>query len=408
MYRILLAHTRHFYGGGDSTYNFNLANLLRKKGHEVCFFAMSDERNIPDPNCDLFVSNIDFRRLDNSKSLRNSLRVLRRAIYSSESRKKFKILLKRFKPDVLHLQNIHAHLTPSIIMEAKRWGLPVVWTLHDYKLICPNSHMLIDSTKEICEACMGGDFYHAFLKGCKKGSHLASGMATIEAYAHRLLRIKQRVQRFISPSDFLRGKCIDAGFEPEKVRHLPNFLPDQLFVPKLNDEGYILFMGRLEPIKGIYPLLEACKRAPNVRLVLAGRTEEPILSQLPALLPPNAAHVGMKHGEDLRNLLLNCRAVIVPSLWYENQPFSIIEAFGAGKPVIASDLGGMTELVEHQQRGLLAPPGDVDALSQCMRVLTEYPEEARRMGTAARQYAAEHHSPETHYKKLLEIYSELG
>jgi len=368
---------------------------------------MSDERNIPDPNCDLFVSNIDFKRLDNSKSLRNGLRVLNRAIYSSESRKKFRILLNRFKPDILHLQNIHAHLTPSIIMEANGWDLPVIWTVHDYKLVCPNSHMLIDSTKEICEACVGGDFYHAFLKRCKKGSHLASGMATIEAYAHRSLRIKQRVQRFIAPSTFLRGKFIDAGFGPEKVRHVPYCLPDQLFDSKLNDEGYILFMGRLESIKGIYQVLEACKRVADVRLVLAGRASEPILSQLPALLPSNAVYVGMKHGEELRNLLLNCRAVIVPSLWYENQPFSIIEAFAAGKPVIASDLGGMTELVGHQQRGLLAPPGDVDALSRCMRVLTECPQKARRMGKAARQYAAEHHSSEKHYYKLLEIYTQV-
>ena len=140
---------------------------------------------------------------------------------------------------------------------------------------------------------------------------------------------------------------------------------------------------------------------------MAGRVEEPIASKLPELLPPNAKYVGMKHGDELRSLLLGSRAVVVPSLCYENQPFSIIEAFAAAKPVIASDLGGMTELVQHGERGLLVPPGNVEALGNAMEWMVTHPEEAKDMGRKARIYALEEHSAEVHYKKLLQVYKRV-
>jgi glycosyltransferase involved in cell wall biosynthesis len=402
--RIVLVNTRHFRGGGDSTYTFNLAELLQSKGHEVAFFAMQDPRNLPDPNADLFVSHIDFRDLNKRKNLITGLQVLRRFIYSTEARWKFRLLLDRFSPDIVHLQNIHAHITPSVIFEAKRRGLAVVWTLHDYKLICPNSHFLIDATGQICEACGKGAYYQPVLKRCKKGSLLASGMAALEAYAHRLMRVCDRVDAFLAPSAFLRNKLLDRGFPPEKVYHLPLFLPSELFHDNDNNEGYLLFLGKLEPIKGIYPLLEACRSIPEIRLILAGRVEEPLASALPGLLPPNAQYVGLMHGEELRQLLYNSVAVVLPSLGFENQPFSILEAFACGKPVIASDLGGMTELVVNRERGLLVPPGNVEALAKAMRWIVGHPTEAHDMGQNAYNYVAKTHQAEHHYQDLIRIY----
>ena len=130
--RILIVNAFHFPGGGDSTYAFNLAALLRGKGHKVAFFAMQDGRNISDENSDLFVSHIDFAQLNRRKSLMSGLKIMRRVIYSTDARTKFGRLIKRFQPDIVHLQNIHAHITPSVIFEAKAQGLPVVWTLHDH------------------------------------------------------------------------------------------------------------------------------------------------------------------------------------------------------------------------------------------------------------------------------------
>jgi glycosyltransferase involved in cell wall biosynthesis len=405
--RILLANSFHFYGGGDSTYTFNLANLLRSKGHRVAFFAMQDERNISDSNSDLFVSHIDFKELDRNKNLLAGLRVMRRVIYSTEARKKFSQMLERLHPDIIHLQNIHAHITPSVIFEAKKRGLPVVWTLHDYKLICPNTHFLIDKKGEICEACSRNHYYQAVLKRCKKDSLLASAMASVEAYAHRIMGLRNIIDFFITPSAFLRSKLIDRGFPPEKVKHLPLFLTEDVFHDVNEDKGYLLFFGKLDPIKGIYPLLEACQKAKKIHLSLAGRAEEPLTSRLQEILLPNTKYVGMKYGDELRNLILGARAVILPSLWYENQTFSIIEAFAAGKPVIASDLGGMTELVKNSKGGLLVPPGDVEALAEAMEWIATHAKQANQMGQAAREYAMREHSSQKHYERLMHIYERV-
>jgi glycosyltransferase involved in cell wall biosynthesis len=405
--KILLVNTRHFRGGGDSTYTFNLADLLRRKGHEVAFFAMQDERNLPDPNSDLFVSHIDFRELNKKKSIAAGIRVASRAIYSVEARRKFASLLDRFHPDIVHLQNIHGHITPSVIFEAKKRGLPIVWTLHDYKMICPNTHFLNDPNNQICEACGNGRYYQAVLKRCKKGSILASAMAALEAYVHGIIGVRNAPDYFLTPSSFLRNKLLERGFSPDKVKHIPLFLPDEMFNGSSQDKAYLLFMGKLDPLKGIYPLFAACKQAPKVSLKIAGRAEDMIAEKLPSLLPPHAEYVGMKQGEELRQLLFGSRAVVLPSLWYENQPFSILEAFAAGKPVIASELGGMTELVEHRERGMLVPPGNAKSLADAMTWMAEHPQESQEMGRRAREYALQAHSADAHYNKLMEVYEQI-
>ncbi|MCE5242555.1 MAG: glycosyltransferase family 4 protein [Syntrophobacteraceae bacterium] len=405
MKKILLVNTYHFRGGGDSTYTFNLAGLLRGKGHEVAFFGMKDARNVPDEHEEFFVEPIDFRKLNDRRSLRDCVSVLSRVIYSRENRRRFSKILDRFNPDIVHLQNIHGHISPSVIFEANARGVPVVWTLHDYKLICPNTHLLVDSTRQVCEACADARYYRAVLKCCKKGSRLASGMAALEAYAHRWMHVREGVGRFLTPSGFLREKLLRlAGFAAEEVVHLPLFIPPEMFTNGGRDEGYILFMAKLDSIKGLHVLLDACRLAPSVRVVLAGRLEVPHAEKFIAALPENATYVGMKHGEELNRLRSQARAVVLPSVWYENQPFTIIEAFAAGKAVIASDLGGMTELVLHGRRGLLVPPDDAHSLANAMQWVASNPPEAARMGQDARRYAAGEHAADVHYERLLEIY----
>ena len=399
--KILLINTRHFFGGGDSTYTFNLADMLRQKRHEVAFFAMQDGRNLPDSNSDVFVSHIDFKELNQNKSIFTGFKVASRVIYSKEAREKFSKLLDRFKPDIVHLQNIHGHITPSAIFEAKKRNLPMVWTLHDYKMVCPNTHFLIDATNEICEACDKGHFYQAVLKRCKKGSLLASTMACMEAYVHRIIGLRNLPNYFVTPSAFLRNKLIERGFSPNKIIHIPLFLPDAIFDDAGHDGGYFLFIAKLEPLKGIYPLLEASRQAPDVRLKIAGRADDAVFRQLPKLLSTNAEYIGMKQGDELRELVLRARAIVLPSLWYENQPFSILEAFVAGKPVIASDLGGMIELVKNGERGILVPPGDVKALAEAMDWMNAHPLKTKEMGERARVYASAIHSSAAHYKKLM-------
>lgn len=403
---VVFANTRHFFGGGDSAYTINLCGLLRRYEHRVAAFAMRDERNLADPNADLFVDHIDFRALNGAVGIKSMAKVISRVIYSPENRRRFGLLVDRCKPDIIHLQGIHGHISPSIILEAKSRNLPVVWTLHDYKLICPNTHYFVDGTGEICEACGNLHYYRALVKCCKKNSLLASTMASIEAYSHRLMKIRDRVDCFLTPSDFLRKKLIEnGGFPSHKVFHVPLFVPQQTFSCIPEDGDYLLFMARLERIKGIHVLAEACRRVPAVKVLLAGAVEKSFAERLGTLLPDNARYVGLKHGEELKKLRSAARAIVLPSICYENQPFTILEAFASGKPVVASDLGGMTELIRHGERGLLVPPGDAEALAEAMQWMTGNPQEARRMGEAARMFAIAEHGEEVHLRRLLEVYS---
>jgi len=407
---ILIINTRHYFGGGDSTYTFALASLLKKKGHNVYFFAMKSERNIPDPNEDLFVSYIDFKELNRKKNLKSAFQVLSRVIYSQEARSKLSMLLDRIrvKIDIIHLQNIHGHLSPSIIYEAKKRNIPLIWTLHDYKLICPNSHFIIDSTGEICEACILGNYFNAIKKKCKKNSLLASLMAAIEAYSHKIMNIKSRIDLFISPSNFLKQKLLEAGFSRKKIIHLPLFLPDSIFKEKDNsDKGYLLYMGKIEPIKGLVPLLKASKICKKISLKIAGRMDQSFKYTFEKLIPDNVEYIGMKHGKELEDLVLGARAVVLPSLWYENQPFSVLEAFARAKPVIVSDIGGMSELAKQEQIGILVPPGNIELLAEAMRWMHYNQNKARVMGKRAFEYAKRNHSSEVHYKKLIKLYKNL-
>ncbi len=403
-----MVNTRHYHGGGDSTYAFNLASLLREKGHHVSFFAMQDERNLPDPNSDLFVSPINFRDLNQKKNLKTGWQVLTRSIYSNEARKKFALLLEREKPDIIHVHNLHAHITPSILFEARKQGIPVVWTLHDYKLVCPNSHLLIDTTGNICEACKGGRFYQAVWKKCKKGSFLASFMACLEAYVHQILGIRDLVDVFLTPSEFLRNVFLENGFPSEKIVHIPYqiAIPHRTRSRVLSD--YFLFLGKLDRIKGIYVLAEAAKNLPEIEFRLAGKADDKEAQDFLSTLPPNMHYLGMKTGVELATLLGDSRALILPSIWYENQPLVILEAFAAGKPVIVSNLGGMKELAKPEERGLLFEAGNARQLAASIKFLYENPDKCEEYGKNSLEYVKQYHSSDEHYRQIMNIYTRLA
>ena len=402
--RVLIANTRHYKQGGDSTYAFGLADALRGAGHDVGFFAMAGDRNEPDPNADLFVSYIDFRELNQKKSVSSGLQVLRRSIFSREAEEKFTRMVDRFQPDVVHLQNIHAHLTPSIVFAARRKGLPVVWTLHDYKLMCPNSHFRIDTTGELCESCRPGHYLPALAKRCKKGSLLASGMAAVEAYAHWGRGLRRQVDCYLSPSRFLADKLIEHGWPAARVRHVPNFLDAPAERPVRGPGRHFLFVGKVEELKGIGTLLDAATKVPQCDILVAGGCDDPAMRARLDHLPANVRYLGSKTRGEIAALLAEARALVMPSIWYENQPMVILEAFAAGVPVIGSRLGGIPELVADASRGALVEPGDATDLAAAIARLDRDPDLAMAMGRAAHQYVVRHHSAAAHVAAVTHIY----
>jgi glycosyltransferase involved in cell wall biosynthesis len=201
--RILMVQTFYYPRGGDSTYMLGLSKLLEEHGHEVVPFGMETPHNLATPYAEYFVSEIDFPSLLGRRSPRAAWRVLTRSVYSGEARRKIAALCEAAKPDIAHFHNIHAHLTTSIIGPLRKRAIPIVWTLHDFRLVCPNTSFL--SHSEICERCLPNRFYHAVLQRCKKGSLPASAVAALTSVYDRLSRVPSRIDRFITPSVFRRS-----------------------------------------------------------------------------------------------------------------------------------------------------------------------------------------------------------
>jgi glycosyltransferase involved in cell wall biosynthesis len=389
--KVLMVNTYHYRRAGAEVHALDLAEHLRQHGHEVRFFSMRHPDNIESEDSKYWVPEIDYRVLNAAKSPANAWRVLSRAIYSVPTRKALARMLDDWRPDVAHLHNIHHHLTPSIVVELNARAVPVVWTLHDYKLICPNQGL--ETHGALCERCKGGRFMQCTVQKCKKDSRSASFVATLEAEAHRFLRLRDRVASFIAPSAFLRGKFIEFGWPPDKLVHMANFNNLPLAAEVEMPEGRrVLFAGQLEWEKGVLTLLDALEHVAGVRLDIAG--DGPLRGQIEARVAALGAgdaevHVHGHVSKDVLGGLIDAaRVVAVPSQWYENSPYSVIEAFAHARPVVASRIGGLPELVVDGVNGAVVEPGDADGFARAILRLLDDPESWRRCAEGALATAA--------------------
>ncbi len=403
--RILLVNKFYFPLGGTETCLFHLENLLRQKGHFVVNFSTRDLRNKASEHSRFFVEKIDYNRRD--ISLGQKLTFAARLLYSRDAARKMDALLRQTKPDIAHLHNICHQISPSILPVLNRRGIPIVQTLHDLKLACPNYRML--GPDGPCERCKGHRYYNVALQRCVKNSLAFSSLNCIEAYFHSAIRIYDLVDLFICPSRFNRDKLISFGQDPRRFRHLPNFVELDPS-PSLSSGGYILFCGRLGSEKGLFTLLKAVQADSNIKLVIAGSGPEelPVRRYLSEKDVDNVELAGFLSGEERNRLIRRSSFMVVPSECYENCSLSVLEAFASGKPVVGSNIGGIPEQITPGVNGLLFEPGNVEDLREKIRYLVSHPEEVLRMGKGARQTAEGIYSPDAHYSRLMQIYSEAA
>ena len=404
--RILMVQTFYYPRGGDSTYMLALSRLLEEKGHEVFPFAMKHKSNLPSSYSKYFVREIDFPELLRQSSPRAALTVAARSIHNSEARGSIAALADEVKPDIAHFHNIHAHLTASIIAPLRRRGIPIVWTLHDYRLICPNTSLL--SRGELCERCLPNRFHEAILQRCKKGSLPASFVAMLTTCYDRLIRIPRRIDRFIAPSDFLKSKLMEGGFDAARIESVPNFV-DLARYRALPEKDYFCYVGRLSYEKGVDLLIRAMAKLDGGRLlIVGGGPEEASLKKLAVELDTKLVEfAGYRSGEELVRILAEAQFVVLPSRWYENLPFAVMEAFASSKPVVASRIGGIPEMVEDGANGLLFPMGDVEALASCLKRMLGDRRMREEMGRRGREKAERLYAPEVHYARVEKIYREV-
>ena len=410
--KVLLVNKFHYRKGGSETYYFALAELLRSAGHTVLFFAMQDERNEPCDQGRYFVSNVEY---NGQQGAAQKLKSAAKLLYSAEARDKFAALLQAERPDVVHLNLVHRQITLSILEPCQKLGIPVVFTQHDLICVCPNYTCL--SPNGVCEACLGGNFTPCVRQKCVKGSAAKSLLAAAEARLYRLRGSYQKIDRYLCPSAFYQDILRRCGFTRSPILHLPNFLPRgtvyEWVLPRPGQDG-LLYLGRLTPEKGIATLLRAaalCTKAPGFRLRIAG--DGPQRAELEALaaelgLGERVEFLGFLTGEPLKDALRGCRAVVLPSEWYENGPYSVMEALSCGKPVIGSAAGGIPEMVREGETGFLFPPGDEAALAAAMQKLLALPEnEYAALCRNAVRLAEEKFSAQTHLERLTGIYEEV-
>ncbi|MEN6521698.1 MAG: glycosyltransferase family 4 protein [Armatimonadota bacterium] len=405
---ILLCNKFYRPFGGPETILFDCVREFTALGHNVIPFAMAHPDNVASPYSDYFVSNVDYNK-KGAKGIRKLLNEATDLVYSTKARAQIEKLIADTHPDVAHAHNIYHQLSPSILVALKKAGIPTVMTLHDGKLVCAS--MLFLTHGRICEKCAGRKFYNAVLNKCVKDSYSASLLCFIEETLHRWFRIYEKnVDIFITPSHFLKSRMVENGrLKDEKVRVLPNYANVQGITPDYRPGDYGFFAGHVELYKGAGTLLEACRHIPDFEVRLAGRGSfyENRKQIIESMGLKNVIFLGFQTGVHLKQLFQKSRFVIVPSECYENCPMTILEAFAAGKPVIASRIGGIPELVKHGTDGFLFEPGNVDELAQCMKTLIDDPELASEMGMQGRKKVEQHYSIENYINSTLDMYNEV-
>ena len=388
--------------------------MMRDQGHEVALFSMADDRGEPTGYDRHFVQHIDFKA--GSGVLRKA-QLAAHAVYSTEARQKIREMIQDFRPDVAHVRNIYHHLSPSILWELKAQGIPVVYHVNDFKLLCPSYNLV--SRGQACEACKGGAFWRALPSECYPGLGARTTLVA-EAYVHRWLGTYRKcVDRFLAPSQFVREKFVEHGWDGSKFEVLGHFQRVGPWNGYAAKDGPVLYCGRLSAEKGVDDLLRAIRQVPDVRLVIAG--DGPQRSELEELavrlglskLGSNnvgstsvefVGHVGARERDAL---MAQSRFTVLPTHAYETLGKAILESYAQGRAVVATDIGSRREFVRDGETGLLYRCGDVNELAQTIALLAANPAMAHEMGRAGREMVRNEYTPEKRYEKLAGLYEEL-
>ena len=391
--KILLVNKFYYRRGGDCIYMLNLEQLLKAHGHEVAVFAMDYPENLDTPWKKYFPKNM------------SKLMAFTRPFGSHEVKSTFKKLLDDFKPDVVHLNNVHTQLSPVMAELAHQRGIKVVWTLHDYKLLCPRYDCLKNGNT-ICETCFNSDKKACLDNKCMKGSKLASFIGYKEAVTWNRKRLEACTDVFICPSQFMADKMVQGGFSKSKMQTLCNFIDvekckfsstdgtdytdDVELLPKRED--YYCFIGRLSHEKGAKTLIEAANQLPYKLVIIGGG---PLMDELKSVAHTNIEFVGFKQWDDIKQLVGKARFSVIPSEWYENNPLSVIEAQCLGTPVLGANIGGIPELTDYTfSSGNIA-----DLKTKIEKMWNSELDYQQIASDAQHRYDAE-----TYYDKLINIY----
>lgn len=397
--KILMANKFWYLKGGAERYMFELIRLLVRHGHSAVPFAMRHPKNQPSSYERFFVSEVETR--DPGMGWQG-LRLAGRMTWSFEAARKFGALLRKEGPDLVHVHNIYHQISPSILKVAEKRHVPVVQTLHDYHLVSPNYGMFAHGAPAMPSKTH--PYWDTVSRRLVRDSLPASALSAFKSWLHTRLKAYAHVYRFIAPSRFMRDIMLDYGWPKEKVVHIPHFIDLDGWDPVPQSEDRVVFVGRLSPEKGAVTLVEAMSEVPHLKASIVGDGPDMARLRLIAnkLNLKNVEFKGALYGAALRKEMARARAVIVPSLSFEVFGLTVLEAYALGKPVVASDVGGLPEVVKVGETGYLFAPGHHEDLADRLKKLT--PEKARVMGAMGRKLAEREYGPEEHYRRIMKVY----
>ena len=382
--------------GGSETYIFKLGEALEQHGHEVQYFGMEHEGRCVGNRVNAYTSDMDFHGGSKFAKLTYPIKT----IYSKEARKKIRLVLDDFEPDVVHLNNFNYQLTPSVILEVVKWRKKnnkkcrIVYTAHDYQLICPNHMMNNPNTHKNCEKCVGEKFINCLKGKCVHGSSAKSAVGMAESYFWNIKGTYKYIDSFICCSEFMKAKLDTNPVFADKTVALHNFI-DRVEWKDTEKKDYILYFGRYSDEKGIGTLIEVCRSMPDVQFVFAGNG--PLENTVNNV--PNIKNVGFQTGDKLEKLIREARVSVYPSEWYENCPFSVMESQMYGTPVLGANIGGIPELIDTGKTGELFESGnEVDLKDNLLKILEksdEYSENCRSI---------KFNTISEYYDKILKVY----
>jgi glycosyltransferase involved in cell wall biosynthesis len=373
--RILLVHNAYGkFSGEEAVFNAQ-AKLLKDNGHEVLLFERSSAE---------------------IKTLWDKVRAFFSGIYNPFSSKKIRILLQERKPDIIHVHNLFPFISPSILPVCRKAGIPVVMTVHNYRLLCPNGlHM---TNGQLCERCNGGNEWWCVIRNCENGFFKSFGYA-LRTYIARYFRLFfDNITAYACLTEFHKRKLIAAGFPEERIFVLPNMCDIQAEVPSpLGD--YVGFIGRVSLEKGIDILLACARILPTIPFRIAGHYD-----YIPKNIPPNVEFCGFLRGNALHKFRQGMKMAVMPSQWYETFGLILVEAAMYGKPVIATRLGAMAEIVDDGITGFLFELGNAEDLANKIKILWDNTESCTSLGKAGRLKALREYSSDKYYTRLLDLY----
>ena len=394
--KILIVNKFLYPKGGSETYIFKLGEYFKSHGHDVQYFGMEHEGRIVGNNAEQYTVDMDFHTASITKKLSYPLKT----INSGDAKRKMLVVLNDFNPDVVHLNNFNYQLTPSVIVAVKEYekatgkSVKIVYTAHDYQLVCPNHMFYVNNA--VCEKCVGGNFMQCTKNKCIHGSTLKSVIGTLEGMYWKNKNVYSLIDTVICPTEFMKTKLATNPVFNGKLVTMINFIDRPQASAEVKKGNYVLYFGRFDFEKGV----ELFGRLKNTKIICAGSgtLENEINSY------PNVENVGFKTGDELKNLVEGAVCSVYPSIWYENCPFSVMESISLGTPVVASNIGGLPELIEDGKTGYLFEPENVNDFEEKIGKLVNNKALAQEMSQNCLNKKFD--SAEEYATKLLKIYAE--